>query len=107
MSTSKWFKRFLFARFRIGFDLSLTEYMLRRYAAGSNAGSGGLGKVTSGIGGEEKFEPLVDRLLVGDLRPALELRVLFVADESPSTEAFEPLRPKRPMVADVDSSGGC
>ena len=77
--------------------------MLRRYAAGSSAGSGALGKVTSGIDDEVNVELLEPLVPLGDwrgVRPALESRVPAEAVESPPIDALEPLRVKRPIVAD-------
>lgn len=91
----------------MGFDLSLTEYMLRRYAAGSRAGSGAFGRTTSGIEGDLNVEPLV---ACGDclvLRPALELRLLFEAIESLSIDTFEALREKKPIAGAIVLDAGC
>lgn len=88
----------------MGFDLSLTAYMLRRYAAGSSAGSGAFGKTTSGndsIEGDTNVEPLVTLEDWRGRRPALELRLLFDAIEAPSIDAFEPLRENRPIAGAV------
>lgn len=74
MSTSKCANRFLFAFSNTIFDLSLTEYMLRKYAAGSNFGSGGSGNVMSGIEGELKCAPLLGLAGGEDRKAAEELR---------------------------------
>lgn len=109
ISTSKCVNRFLLAKLNIGFDRSLTAYMLRRYAAGSSAGSGAFGKTTSGIdgcGGDLNTEPLflnTEPLVVLEdcgrlrLKPALEVRLLVEDIEAPSIDAFEPLREKEPL----------
>lgn len=112
MSTSKCVNRFLFAKFKMGFDLSLTEYILRRYAAGSTAGSGALGKVTSGIDGPGidgvlNVEPLVAFPDCMGPKPTLELRLPFEAIESPPIDAFEPFRENRPISGDILLYAGC
>lgn len=78
--------------------------MLRRYAAGSTAGSGAFGKTTSGIDsieGDMNVEPLVALEDGRGRTPALELRLLFDAMESPSIDAFEPLRENKPIAGTV------
>lgn len=91
--------------------------MLRRYAAGSSAGSGAFGKTTSGIDGLDSalnmeplflnMEPLVldmEPLVVLEdcgrlrLKPALEVRLLVEDIEAPSIDPFEPLRENRPIA---------
>ena len=83
--------------------------MLRRYDAGSTAGSGGRGKVTSGIDGGLNVEPLVTLEDCTGLRPALELRLLLEAIEAPSIDALEPLRENRPIACAIvlDADYGC
>lgn len=103
MSTSKWPSRFLFAFSNTIFDLTLTEYMLRRYAAGSSFGSGGSGKVTSGIEGELNCRPLVVLVGGGERKVAEELRLLSLVTESLSAVGLEFLRLKRPISRVVGS----
>ena len=90
----------------MGFDLSLTEYMLRRYAAGSTSGSGAFGTMTSGIDGDLNVEePLVNLGGCKGLRPTLELRLPFEAIEALSIDALEPLRENRPIAGDIARDG--
>lgn len=97
MSTSKCANRFLFAFSNTIFDLSLTEYMLRRYAAGSSFGSGASGNVISGIEGELKGEPLLGLVGGEDRKGAVELRLLSLFRETLSAVCLEPFRLKRPI----------
>lgn len=72
ISTSKCFNSFALAFWRTILDRSRTEWMLRRYAAGSRLGSGGFEIGTSGM---ETGSVPVD-LMADDLSEAVELRVL-------------------------------
>lgn len=54
-------------------ERSRTAWMLRRYAAGSNAGSGGLAIGSSGI---EDGGPVP--LYLGDLRDVCDVRALLI-----------------------------
>lgn len=86
----------------MGFDLSLTEYMLRRYAAGSTSGSGAFGTMTSGIDGDLNVEePLATLGGCKGLRPTLELRLPLEAIEALSIDALEPLRENKPIAGDI------
>ena len=95
MSTSKWLRVFALALFRIMVDRSRTAWMLRRYAAGSNAGSGGLAMGSSGI---EAGGPLP--LYPGDRRDVFDVRALLTETKdsfSSRSDVFE-LRLKSPIL---------
>lgn len=100
ISTSKWFSWLFLALFKIMLERSRTAWMLRRYPAGSNAGSGGLAMGSSGI---EAGGPLP--LYPGDLRDVFDVRALLtVTNDSCSSlslwiEFFESLRLKSPIVS--------
>lgn len=95
MSTSKCWRVLAFALFKIMVERSRTAWMLRRYAAGSSAGSGGLAMGNSGI---EAGSPLP--LYPGDRRDVFEFRALLTETKdsfSSLSEALE-LRLKSPMA---------
>jgi len=78
-------------------DRSRTAWILRRYEAGSNAGSGGLAMGSSGI---EAGGPLP--LYPGDLSDVFDVRALLTEtkDSFSSLSEFLELRLKSPMSAE-------
>lgn len=73
--------------------------MLRRYATGSREGSGGVGKVTSGMDGEVNDAPLETFADAGDLDVELLLFVEVAPTRSPLVLIFVLFRLNRPIVA--------
>jgi hypothetical protein len=75
--------------------------MLRRYAAGSNAGSGGLAMDISGI---EAGGPLP--LYAGDLKDVFDILALLTETNDPfSVSSVLELRLKSPMLSEKGTSG--